>query len=95
MESKTGGQNNAVTKFMKKLGLGGPRFVRNVNLAYVRDPFAVKGTTYRPTECSYNGFYALCAILSFLFVWTWVRETKGISLEDMQGELADNRATRA
>ena len=31
------------------------------------------------------GFYALCAILSFLFVWTWVRETKGISLEDMQG----------
>lgn len=41
------------------------------------------------------GFYALCAILSFLFVWTWVRETKGMSLEDMQGELADNRATRA
>jgi MFS family permease len=34
------------------------------------------------------GFYALCAILSFLFVWTWVRETKGVSLEDMQGELA-------
>lgn len=31
-----------------------------MNLAYVRDPFAVKGTTYRPTECSYNGFYALC-----------------------------------
>jgi MFS family permease len=34
------------------------------------------------------GFYALCAILSFLFVWTWVRETKGVSLEDMHGELA-------
>jgi sugar porter (SP) family MFS transporter len=34
------------------------------------------------------GFYALCAILSFVFVWTWVRETKGVSLEDMQGELA-------
>ena len=34
------------------------------------------------------GFYALCAALSFLFVWRWVRETKGVSLEDMHGELA-------
>jgi MFS transporter, SP family, sugar:H+ symporter len=33
------------------------------------------------------GFYALCAILSFLFVWKWVRETKGVSLEDMHAEL--------
>ena len=39
------------------------------------------------------GFYALCAILSFLFVWTWVRETKGVALEDMQGEVAEKRAT--
>ncbi len=23
------------------------------------------------------GFYALCAVLSFLFVWQWVEETKG------------------
>ncbi|MGV1089331.1 MAG: sugar porter family MFS transporter [Mycobacterium sp.] len=30
------------------------------------------------------GFYALCAILSFVFVWIWVRETKGMALEDMQ-----------
>ncbi len=29
------------------------------------------------------GFYALCAILSFVFVWKWVRETKGVTLEDM------------
>ena len=36
------------------------------------------------------GFYALCAVLSFLFVWRWVRETKGVSLEDMHGELAAN-----
>jgi len=33
------------------------------------------------------GFYALCAILSFLFVWKWVRETKGVSLEDMHAEM--------
>jgi sugar porter (SP) family MFS transporter len=33
------------------------------------------------------GFYALCAILSFMFVWMWVRETKGVSLEDMHAEL--------
>lgn len=33
------------------------------------------------------GFYGLCAILSGLFVWRWVRETKGVSLEDMHGEL--------
>jgi len=29
------------------------------------------------------GFYAVCALLSFLFVWRWVQETKGKSLEDM------------
>ena len=33
------------------------------------------------------GFYALCALLSFVFVWRWVRETKGVSLEDMHAEL--------
>jgi SP family sugar:H+ symporter-like MFS transporter len=29
------------------------------------------------------GFYALCAVLSFIFVWRWVEETKGKTLEDM------------
>jgi sugar porter (SP) family MFS transporter len=33
------------------------------------------------------GFYGLCAILSFVFVWRWVQETKGVSLEDMHGEI--------
>jgi len=33
------------------------------------------------------GFYALCAMLSFVFVWKWVPETKGVSLEDMHAEL--------
>lgn len=33
------------------------------------------------------GFYGLCAILSGLFVWRWVRETKGVPLEDMHGEI--------
>lgn len=33
------------------------------------------------------GFYALCAVLSFLFVSKWVFETKGVSLEDMHAEL--------
>jgi MFS family permease len=32
------------------------------------------------------GFYALCAILSFLFVWRWVHETKGVALEDMTAD---------
>ncbi len=32
------------------------------------------------------GFYALCAILSFAFVWIWVHETKGIALEDMTAD---------
>ena len=32
------------------------------------------------------GFYALCAGLSFLFVWRWVEETKGMHLEDMHRE---------
>ncbi len=33
------------------------------------------------------GFYGLCAVLSGLFVWRWVQETKGVSLEDMQGQV--------
>jgi MFS transporter, SP family, sugar:H+ symporter len=32
------------------------------------------------------GFYAVCAFLSFLFVWKWVEETKGKHLEDMHRE---------
>jgi MFS transporter, SP family, sugar:H+ symporter len=32
------------------------------------------------------GFYALCAVLSFIFVWQFVEETKGKSLEDMHRE---------
>jgi hypothetical protein len=26
-------------------------------------------------------------VLSFLFVWRWVQETKGVSLEDMHGNI--------
>ncbi|ORW07814.1 sugar porter family MFS transporter [Mycobacterium kyorinense] len=33
------------------------------------------------------GFYTLCAVLSFVFVWRWVRETNGVALEDMHAEL--------
>ena len=40
------------------------------------------------------GFYALCAVLSLLFVWKWVRETKGVSLEDMHAELLHDDAPR-
>jgi sugar porter (SP) family MFS transporter len=38
------------------------------------------------------GFYALCAVLSLLFVWRWVQETKGKHLEDMQGEVSHTPA---
>jgi MFS transporter, SP family, sugar:H+ symporter len=31
-------------------------------------------------------FYTLCAVLSFVFVWRWVRETTGVSLEDMHAD---------
>jgi SP family sugar:H+ symporter-like MFS transporter len=34
------------------------------------------------------GFYALCALLSLIFVWRWVRETNGVSLEDMPDEVS-------
>ena len=33
------------------------------------------------------GFYAACALVSFVFVWRWVQETKGKHLEDMHGEV--------
>jgi sugar porter (SP) family MFS transporter len=38
-------------------------------------------------------FYAVCAVLSFVFVWRWVRETNGVSLEDMPDEAAPVTAT--
>jgi sugar porter (SP) family MFS transporter len=41
------------------------------------------------------GFYGLCAILSGLFVWRWVMETKGVSLEDMHGEVLREDKTAA
>ena len=31
------------------------------------------------------GFYAVCALISVLFVWQMVKETRGTELEDMQG----------
>jgi len=39
--------------------LFGPRFVRNVNLNYLRDPLSLKGTFMWPCETSYTGFYRL------------------------------------
>ena len=35
----------------------------------------------------FNEAYALCAFLSLVFVAKWVRETKGVALEDMHAEL--------
>ncbi|MUL49643.1 sugar porter family MFS transporter [Mycobacterium sp. CBMA293] len=35
------------------------------------------------------GFYAVCAFLSLVFVAKWVRETKGVALEDMHAELLE------
>jgi MFS transporter, SP family, sugar:H+ symporter len=33
------------------------------------------------------GFYAVCAVLSFFFVLRWVRETKGVELEEMRSDV--------
>jgi SP family sugar:H+ symporter-like MFS transporter len=41
------------------------------------------------------GFYALCAVLSFIFVWMWVQETKGRHLEDMQTAAGPERKPAA
>jgi sugar porter (SP) family MFS transporter len=41
------------------------------------------------------GFYGVCAVLSGLFVWRWVMETKGVSLEDMHGEILHKAAPKA
>lgn len=39
------------------------------------------------------GCYTLCAVLSLVFVWRWVRETNGVSLEDMPDEVAPAPST--
>ena len=36
------------------------------------------------------GFYALCALLSLVFVWKWVEETRGKELEDMPDRVAEH-----
>lgn len=41
------------------------------------------------------GFYALCAVLSLLFVWRWVQETKGKQLEDMQADAPQVAASQS
>ena len=41
------------------------------------------------------GFYGLCAILSGVFVWKWVMETKGVSLEDMHAEILHDEQPKA
>jgi len=33
------------------------------------------------------GFYAVCAVLSFIFVYRWVQETKGKELEEMHSDI--------
>jgi len=35
------------------------------------------------------GFYAVCALLSLVFVWKWVEETRGKELEDMPDRVAE------
>jgi SP family sugar:H+ symporter-like MFS transporter len=35
------------------------------------------------------GFYAVCALLSLVFVWRWVQETRGKELEDMPDDVTD------
>jgi SP family sugar:H+ symporter-like MFS transporter len=37
------------------------------------------------------GFYTLCAVLSFFFVLRWVRETKGVELEEMDTDVGTVR----
>ena len=36
------------------------------------------------------GFYAVCALLSLVFVWKWVEETRGKELEDMPDRVAEH-----
>jgi len=38
------------------------RFVRTINLNYLKDPFASKGTDWNPTETSYTGFNKLVEV---------------------------------
>jgi SP family sugar:H+ symporter-like MFS transporter len=49
---------------------------------------AVTFPALRHTLVVAYGFYALCAVLSLVFVWRWVRETNGVSLEDMPDEVS-------
>ena len=47
---------NPIKKMFAKRG---ERFVRNVNLTYLRDPYAMMGTDKFPTETSYTAFHRM------------------------------------
>mmetsp|Transcript_7120 Transcript_7120/g.23503 ORF Transcript_7120/g.23503 Transcript_7120/m.23503 type:complete len:1021 (-) Transcript_7120:108-3170(-) len=49
-------QKNPIKAFFSKRG---ERFTRNVNLAYLRDPYSMMGTDRCPTETSYTAFHKL------------------------------------
>jgi len=49
-------QKNPIKRFFAKRG---ERFTRNVNLAYLRDPYSMMGTDRCPTETSYTAFHKM------------------------------------
>jgi SP family sugar:H+ symporter-like MFS transporter len=49
---------------------------------------AVTFPALRHTLVAAYGCYAACAVLSLIFVWRWIAETNGVSLEDMPDEAA-------
>ena len=53
------GEKKSKNPFTKIFSKRGDRFVRNINLAYLRDPYAMMGTDRFPTETSYTAFHKL------------------------------------
>lgn len=52
-------ERTSLNPFTRIFSKRGERFTRNVNLAYLRDPYAMMGTDKFPTETSYTAFHKL------------------------------------
>ena len=52
-------EKNSKNPFTKIFSKRGDRFVRNINLQYLRDPYAMMGTDKFPTETSYTAFHKM------------------------------------
>ncbi len=60
---------------------------RKVACAFIAATGALTAAFLTARGASLTSFYAICAVVSLVFVARWVNETKGRTLEDMESAI--------